>query len=764
MRFTGGRLGFQALALASLAISLTACGQTEPASSGADSARDMLNASSARMSEVETFKAAMSTDIGQAVDVEIDIQAGLDGKRSLAVRAESRDGVMQFEAVVDGPDTYISFPGDGWSRADSDDTEIKDVLNLGRITSRDGGTLSIGPFLDLVHEDPWEGYEFEFAVEELIDGVPATHARAVLYVDGTSTASRRISPRDDNNLARLVDGLDELVEETTSITVDAWVDEDGYVRRFTAELTGAEGLLFRTNLTFTDIGEAITIRPPEEYGEGFISGLSSGPRFSLLGSAVGPSPASAASLRGEGAPPAVPRDASGRRGLWAGAVPDAYPYAIPWLALRFAPGADPDVDPWRVGGGRFGPPVLECEPTPVSGGWNLGGCTDTRGRSVPGLDLSAFVPEEGDAGLEVTLDRGHFKLHAALAKVAQRAEPQSSDNVTLLWREDDVDSLNSDIWVDDGIVFAPRLDSRIALLDAATGELISFAGILGAMGEGVASVYDVKARDGVLYAATVSHGLVIFDVSEPESPELIGQHYAFESKGSDENFTNVHNIFLAPDGPFVYAINQSFQWADLRVIDVSDPAAPREAGRFAIDEGLGQAHDVHVIRRGGKLIAFLNYLTAGLWVLDVTDPETIEPLGTIGWDGTFSHGGWAFEANGVLYYAHTSEGYDQSLKVLDVSDLSSPREVSTFKTRDGISIHNVEVLDGFAYISYYIDGLRVVDLRDPRHPVEVAHYDTVAAEDEFDILQGAWGIKVYDGAVYVSDIETGVYAFSVDLP
>ena len=80
----------------------------------------------------------------------------------------------------------------------------------------------------------------------------------------------------------------------------------------------------------------------------------------------------------------------------------------------------------------------------------------------------------------------------------------------------------------------------------------------------MAAIYDVKAKDGFLYAATVSNGLVIFDVSDPESPEQVGQHYVYESRGSLENFTNVHNIYLAPDEPLVYAINQSFPVSDLR--------------------------------------------------------------------------------------------------------------------------------------------------------------------------------------------------------
>ena len=461
---------------------------------------------------------------------------------------------------------------------------------------------------------------------------------------------------------------------------------------------------------------------------------------------------------------AVARDASDRMGLWAGAVPDAHQYAIPWIALRFVPGADPDVDPWRVGGGRFGIPELKCEPTTVEGGWSLGACTDTRGNTLRGMELSAFVPEVGNSGLDVTLEQGRFTSNATLSKVLQTDEPQSSENVTLLWHEKAAETPNTDIWVDDSIVYAPHVESRIALLDAETGERISFASILGVKGRGVAAIYDVKAKDGFLYAATVSNGLVIFDVSDPENPEQVGQHYVYEVRGSPENFTNVHNIYLAPDEPLVFAINQSFPAADLRVIDVSDPSAPMEVGRFEIDNGSGMTHDVHVVRRDGKLIAFLNYLHAGLWILDVTDPAAIETIATIDWEGAFSHGGWAFEADGGLYYAHTSEGYDKSLAILDVSDLSDPRVVSNFKTRDGISIHNVEVVDGYGYISYYLDGLRVVDLRDPRRPVEVAHYDTVAAEDEADILQGAWGVKVYDGTVYVSDIESGIYAFSVVLP
>ena len=87
-------------------------------------------------------------------------------------------------------------------------------------------------------------------------------------------------------------------------------------------------------------------------------------------------------------------------------------------------------------------------------------------------------------------------------------------------------------------------------------------------------------------------GLVVFDVSQPAEPLLIGQYRVFDGEGSPENFTDIHNIFLSPNGDMLYAANTSFPLdslsgrqtdlrPDLRIIDVSDPSSPEELARFA---------------------------------------------------------------------------------------------------------------------------------------------------------------------------------------
>lgn len=426
------------------------------------------------------------------------------------------------------------------------------------------------------------------------------------------------------------------------------------------------------------------------------------------------------------------------------------------------------MDPWRFEGGPAALPAFQCAPRRQESGWEFDQCS----YSVGGPDSAsfrAFVPVKGDSGLEVDLRYGESTFPTlVLTKVPQRDEPKASDNVKLLWQQSGART-HSDIWAADGLVFAPHYsDGDIEILDADTGIILSTASVPEVQG-GSEHVLDVKARDGLLYAATAHNGLVVFDVSRPATPELVGQ---FFEERPPENFTNIHNIFLSPDGNFVYAINHSSLFdPSLVIVDVTDPTSPSEAGRFSIGEEVDLSiarefkvpHDIIVMDHNGRLIAFLNYLAAGLWILDVTDPSSISVLSFIEWDRIFSHSGWPFELEDRLYYFHASEGYDRPLTILDVTDLTAPRVVSRFKTREGLSPHNVEVVDGIAYISYYIDGLRVVDLRDPENPREIGHFDTVPAREERDIIQGLWGVHVADGTVYVSDFEKGTYAFQISL-
>lgn len=446
------------------------------------------------------------------------------------------------------------------------------------------------------------------------------------------------------------------------------------------------------------------------------------------------------------------------RTFWAGAM-GVFP-----MSIRLQPDRDPDSGLWTV---ELGSLRMFCTPTPTADGWHLDQCDGM----VPDFVVTFDVPREADGAMPFELVDSTLEppvtRSGSMRRVTTRDEEQA-ERVVRNWRSRNAAlGSNTDVWSEDGVVFAPHFGGHVELLSAATGErlgMIDINVVLGIGGRPTAAL-DVKARDQLLYVATGSGGVLIYDVSIASQPEIVGQYVVVAAEGSPDGATNIHNIFLAPERDILYLINQTA--SDLRLIDVSNPAAPFEVGRYSVENPLEEAlfpHDVNVVIRDGREIAFVNYWDAGVRILDTTDPGAIVEVGVWDVDDVHSHAGWPFEVNGRQYYAHGGEGYDQHLTILDITELADPRVVGRYRSRDGISIHNLEVRDGFAYIAYYLDGLRVVDLRDPANPVEVAHYNTVAPGREAALFQGAWGVRLEGDRVFVSDLESGVFSLTVELP
>jgi choice-of-anchor B domain-containing protein len=464
------------------------------------------------------------------------------------------------------------------------------------------------------------------------------------------------------------------------------------------------------------------------------------------------------------ATPAAARDLTpaALAGRW-GVKSNTSPFAFATLNVR--PGANPDADAWTL---SLGPTTWTC--SAVRGKSSTGAATiEMTNCTLPEGITEFHGVFRSSTRFDVDLTAVGRRVSEILEQVADKDEPVASDNVRLLWHTagNGAPALNSGLWAQDGLVFAPNFGGTVDILDAATGARLGVADTNPASGTGPSAALEVTARDGFLYVCTTTRGVVIFDVHNPSQPRRVGQFIVDAGARATASVTNVHTLFLGPDGKTLYAVNQSNQPTDLRIIDVSDKANPREIGRYAqplSPQTLDGFHDLQVVERDGRLVAFLESLRSGLLILDVTDPKAVKPIGSIRWPDTMSHSGALFSAGGRTYYAHNDEGFDQGMTVLDVTDLAKPQVLSRYQTRPGASIHNIQVVDNFAYVSYYTEGLRVVDLRDPKNPREVGHYDTVPQELETTVFEGAWGVRYMDGRVFISDLQSGVFAFKVDLP
>jgi hypothetical protein len=135
-------------------------------------------------------------------------------------------------------------------------------------------------------------------------------------------------------------------------------------------------------------------------------------------------------------------------------------------------------------------------------------------------------------------------------------------------------------------------------------------------------------------------------------------------------------------------------------------------------------------------------------------------------------------AEGAPVEAVSNFGRWGNVRIWDYTDEANPVLASEFDTvcsatpgdescieGDTYSVHNVVVEDDLAYVSWYTNGMLVVDVSDPYDPVEVARYNPgdEAFEEQNGGIQDMWGVlKEPDSPwVYGSDRNGGLYVLEL---
>ena len=349
--------------------------------------------------------------------------------------------------------------------------------------------------------------------------------------------------------------------------------------------------------------------------------------------------------------------------------------------------------------------------------------------------------------------------------------------------------------------------------------LASFAKFPGSDGEDVwVGSISTKAFKGDLAAVGLQRcsreqpafaGLALYDVTDPARPREL-------SRLASDVPTGVHELGVVqrPDGRVLAlaAVNYSFTHSrgrkgDVRIVDITDPRRPRELADWDVRrdgpvETRGQlaarrdvfCHSVWPFDDGNK--AFASCWSAGVQFLDISDPAAPRLIGQTAYrpeDGyRGAHSGWfnqdetLFVQNDEAMRAVTGGGSGASWtfqRVFDTSSLERPRLLSTFATEpavpgkdgrvatDGIySVHNAVIKGDLEYVSWYSDGIRVVDLADPRRPREVAFFvpppspprqAVATAQNGRRDMPVVWGVHPWKDLVLASDMNSGLWVVRV---
>jgi hypothetical protein len=315
--------------------------------------------------------------------------------------------------------------------------------------------------------------------------------------------------------------------------------------------------------------------------------------------------------------------------------------------------------------------------------------------------------------------------------------------------------------------------------------------------------YDVDVKGTVAYVAT-DDGIRAYDLSNPNALSLAGTLDL-----STQFSINDIEVWVAGSQRFAYVS------ADNTIVaDVSDPAAMQAVGLLDVSGRDGYSHTLQIGERAGVPHLYLGG-QQGIPVYSLATPRTPSFVDTIPLSMPGTHdmtvsgntiyvnnefGGFVNVDTTSLtapvegtrfngdYYDHASavgmagnrrlvveggEGLEPDstgarMRIFDgdPSSASYMKQVGSYATRAQTGIHNMILRDGFVYIAYYHDGLRVVDVRNPVAPVEVAHYNSWAREtSDGGAFQGAIGIDLADdGTVILVNYEGRVMRLRVTLP
>ena len=213
------------------------------------------------------------------------------------------------------------------------------------------------------------------------------------------------------------------------------------------------------------------------------------------------------------------------------------------------------------------------------------------------------------------------------------------------------------------------------------------------------------------YVATEGWGVQIFDIGQPDSPNLVG---SADTPGIARG--------IAVSNGFAYVADSE---GGLRIVDVRVPNSPVEVG-FC----LFSASTTRVAISGGY--AYVGTEDGYLQIVDVSDRTKPRVVGVFQVPGTSSFITSLTALENELYIGTN----DSFVHRLDISNPISPQLKSSIFFPSGGPLEDITISQGRAYIASFHFGLRVVDVTDPVSMNEIAYYQVPGPGRGVDVAGG----------------------------
>ena len=281
--------------------------------------------------------------------------------------------------------------------------------------------------------------------------------------------------------------------------------------------------------------------------------------------------------------------------------------------------------------------------------------------------------------------------------------------------------------------------------------------------------HDIKTFGTYAYAVSEGgQGIRVYDLSDIDN----GNVTRLSDVTAPGTPTSTHNIAIDTTSGFIYRCGGQ-SGMGLRMYDINaNPAAPVYVGIWT-DR---YVHDAQIVTYtsgpyAGKQIAFCcagfgnGGTDTALSIVDVTNKAAPVVLSTTPYSSrAYCHQGWLSDDRQYFYIndeldEQTFGGFT-TMRIMDVSDLNAPVELTSFNNGQTTIDHNLYTHNGYIYAANYQSGLRVHDISNPTGPVEVGFFDTYPEGNSAN-FNGAWSNYPFlpSGTIIVSDIERGLFLF-----
>ncbi len=248
-----------------------------------------------------------------------------------------------------------------------------------------------------------------------------------------------------------------------------------------------------------------------------------------------------------------------------------------------------------------------------------------------------------------------------------------------------------------------------------------------------------------------SEGLLIIDLST--LPGTVSYSYykpRLTVNGVTDTLRSIHTLYV--EDSILYLLGTNINEGEPIIFGLNNPLAPNKIGHLPAT----YAHDAFI---RGDTIWCANIYDGDFTVYDITNKANPIYLGRQTTPNNFTHNLWISGDGNTIF--STDERANAFVAAYDVSNTSNIVELDrwqTFETRGtGVIPHNAHVKNDFVVVSYYTDGVIILDGSRPQNLVEVARYDTYLQNNVG--FFGCWGVYPYfqSGLIAASDINTGLH-------